>query len=96
MKICVMGSCRVSTLNTKAIRHINEYMNGGHQSKIYEYNQVKIHTQPITYTTKLSDVRDCLKYLHGKIYKNIDQNNDINFFKIFFSGIDKIAFDKIC
>ena len=94
MKVCVMGTCRVSTLKTKVIRHINKYMNGGGQSKIYEYNQVKIHTQPITYTTKLSDVRDCLKYLHGKIYNNIDPNNDINFFKIFFRGIDKKAFDK--
>jgi hypothetical protein len=67
-------------------------MNGGAQSKLYKFNNCRIHCQPITYTTKLADVRDNLKYLQGKIYQEKNPNLDINFFNIFFRGIDKKQF----
>ena len=105
MKVCIMGTCRVcltDILPKKKKRfYLKKYINYhivGHHSKVYIYmnknnKKVRIHTQPITYTTKLADVMNCLEYLQGKNY-NIDPNTDINFFNIFFRGIKKRAFNK--
>ena len=70
-------------------------MDGGGCSKLYiTEKNIEIHCQPITYSTKLADVRDILKYLQGEIYENIDPNNDITLFNIFFRGLNNSAFDK--
>lgn len=92
MKACILGTCRTCDIKTRFICKINPYVNAGDQSKIYKYKDIMIHTQPITYTTKLSDVRDILKYLKGNVENNIDPNyptdpnHNINFFKTFFRG----------
>lgn len=93
-KVCILGTCRVGNLLMEHEKYINPYMDSGTQSKIYNYNKIKIHTQPITYTTKLADVRDILKYLQGKIYANKVPNEDINFFNLFFRGLNIRSFQE--
>jgi len=66
-KVCILGTCRVSTLPVNFIKYINPNMDGGGNSKLYVTDKnIEIHTQPITYSTKLADVRDILQYLQGK------------------------------
>jgi hypothetical protein len=94
-KVCILGTCRVSNLPATFIKFINPDMDGGGCSKLYVTEKnVEIHTQPITYSTKLADVRDILKYLQGKIYEHMDPNNDISLFNTFFRGINQRAFDN--
>jgi hypothetical protein len=94
-KVCILGTCRVSNLPLKSIKFINPNMDAGNSSKLYVTEKnIEIHCQPITYSTKLADVRDILKYLQGKIYENMDPNKDINLFNIFFRRINKSAFDN--
>ena len=91
-KVCIFGTCRVSALPAKCIKELN-LMEGGMQSKLYETeDKIRIHTQPITYSSKLADVRDILKYMRGEIYQDKDPNTDKTFFDIFFRGITQRAF----
>ena len=95
-----MGTCRMGNLHTTFIDYINPYMRAGQQSKTYNYKNTRIDIQPITYTTKLSDVRDVLKYMQGNVENNIDPNylidpnENINFFKTFFRGHWMNSYDQ--
>lgn len=101
MKICIMGTCRVcNLLTTEYIGKINPYVNAGDQSRIYKYKNAIIHSQAITYTTKLSDTRDVLKYMYGNVENNIDPNSitnpniNLNFFLTFFRGFNIRSFHE--
>lgn len=79
MKVCIFGTCRVCNLFTaEYVSKIIPYVNAGDQSRIYKYKNATIHAQPITYTTKLSDTRDVLKYMYGNVENNIDPNSITN------------------
>ncbi len=98
MRVCILGTCRVCYHYLPIVKTINKYMVAGQASFIYKFNvngkDVRIYCQPINYTTKLSDARDTLKYLQGKLYKNKDPNRNLTFFNIFFRGIHKLAYDE--
>jgi hypothetical protein len=93
-KVCIMGTCRIANLaGVRWDQYINPFNAGGH-SKVYDYYGVKIVTQPITYTTKVTDTRDALLYMRGWIYEDKDPNEDETFFNLFFRGLNRSAFTE--
>jgi len=50
------------------------------------YNNCNIITQPVNYTTKLIDVLDSLKYMTGRLYRDLNPDTDSALRSIFFRG----------
>lgn len=83
--IYIFGTCRVSYplhKNIKFVKKIREY-----HSNHYKINSnIDIYTQPVNYTTNLTDILDSIYYMKGKLYNNLNPMNHEMLQSIFFRG----------
>lgn len=85
MDIYIFGTCRMCYLNHHNIKFIKELRK--YHSRYYKINDnINIYTEPVNYTTKLTDVLDSIYYMKNKLYKNLDPFNNKSLQSIFFRG----------
>jgi hypothetical protein len=80
--IYTFGTCRVCILQHPNIKF--NYDTRQYHSKLYTIgDDIRIHTEPVNYTTKLQDALDSILYMQGKLFENKKPKED-DFFRDFF------------
>jgi hypothetical protein len=83
--IYIFGTCRLCYPLHNKINFVKELRK--HHSRHYIINNdVNIYTEPVNYTTKLIDVLDSIYYMKGKLYNNLNPQNNKMLQSIFFRG----------
>jgi len=86
--IYIYGTCRVCYPEHDNIKFVRELRK--HHSRYYiTDDDIDIYTEPVNYTTKLTDVLDSIYYMKGKLYNNLDPKNNTSLQSIFFRGHEK-------
>jgi len=82
--VYIFGTCRIKPTH-KNIKFIK--INRKHHSNYYKTdNGINIYTQPVNYTTKLSDILDSIYYMNNKLYNNLNPKTNKMLQNIFFRG----------
>lgn len=83
--VFLFGTCRICYLDHKNINLIKVLRE--HHSRYYTIgDDIHIYTQPVNYTTKLSDALDSILYMKGKLYADLNAYTNRELQGIFFRG----------